>query len=171
MQHGTFSSADRLSQGVIAWPQVRRIPMKTSKNPQKRTISENRRLRRAIRPHPPPAWTPSGAPAPAQRLDTDPSLHVSSQGSLLRLKLNVYTSLMLDRVDRHARIDLDAALCCTNGPLGVWAELKTGIAIAGLPVAPTGARAHRFHGGGRPSLHAPPPPACGEASWGVGTPP
>ena len=30
MQHGTVSSADRLSQGVIAWPQVRRIPMKTS---------------------------------------------------------------------------------------------------------------------------------------------
>ena len=28
MQQGTVSSADRLSQGVIAWPQVRRIPEK-----------------------------------------------------------------------------------------------------------------------------------------------
>ena len=36
MQHGTVSSADRLSQGVIAWPQVRRIPMKTSKKTTKK---------------------------------------------------------------------------------------------------------------------------------------
>ena len=35
MQHGTVSSAERMSQGVIAWPQVRRIPMKTSKKSQK----------------------------------------------------------------------------------------------------------------------------------------
>ena len=36
MHHGTVSSADRLSQGVIAWPQsVRRIPTKTSKNRKK----------------------------------------------------------------------------------------------------------------------------------------
>ena len=36
MHHGTVSSADRLSQGVIAWPQVRRIPMKTSKKTPKK---------------------------------------------------------------------------------------------------------------------------------------
>ena len=36
VQQGTVSSADRLSQGVIAWPQVRRIPMKTSKNREKK---------------------------------------------------------------------------------------------------------------------------------------
>ena len=36
MHHGTVSCADRLSQGVIAWPQVRRIPMKTSKKPPKK---------------------------------------------------------------------------------------------------------------------------------------
>ena len=35
MQQGTFSSADRLSQGVIAWPQVRRIP----KNSQRKELS------------------------------------------------------------------------------------------------------------------------------------
>ena len=36
MHHGTVSCADRLSQGVIAWPQVRRIPMKTSKKSRKK---------------------------------------------------------------------------------------------------------------------------------------
>jgi len=35
MQQGTVSSADRLSQGVIAWPQVRQIPMKTSEKSRK----------------------------------------------------------------------------------------------------------------------------------------
>ena len=42
MQLGTVSSADRLSQGVIAWPQVRRIPMKTSKKSrEKRKNAKN----------------------------------------------------------------------------------------------------------------------------------
>ena len=66
-QHGTVSSADRLSQGVIVsmWPQVRRIPMKTSEKSRKKA-QKNRRLRRAIGPHLPPAWIPSRAPAPPQ---------------------------------------------------------------------------------------------------------
>ena len=42
-------------QGVIAWPQVRRIPLKTSKKwHNKEKIPKNRRLRRAMRPHLPP---------------------------------------------------------------------------------------------------------------------
>ena len=36
MHHGTVSCADRLSQGVIAWPQVRRIPMKQVQNRAKK---------------------------------------------------------------------------------------------------------------------------------------
>ena len=68
MQQGTVSSADRLSQGVIAWPQVRRIPLKTSKKSRKKEKSrKSRRLRRAVGPHLPPAWVPSRAPAPPQR--------------------------------------------------------------------------------------------------------
>ena len=39
-QLGTVSSADRLSQGVIAWPQVPRIPMKTSKKSHKKRKPE-----------------------------------------------------------------------------------------------------------------------------------
>ena len=37
MQHGTGSSAERMLQGVIAWPQVRRAPMKTSKKSPKKS--------------------------------------------------------------------------------------------------------------------------------------
>ena len=54
--HGV-SSADRLSQGVIAWPQVRRIPMKTSKKSPKKSKNRSARLRRAMGPHLPPAWS------------------------------------------------------------------------------------------------------------------
>ena len=56
MHHGTVSCADRLSQGVIAWPQVRRIPMKTSKKSREKrkgsVIAESRwdtKLRRPDR--------------------------------------------------------------------------------------------------------------------------
>ena len=43
--------------------------VKTSKkSPKEEKSRKNRRLRRAMGPHLPPAWTPSGPPAPAQRL-------------------------------------------------------------------------------------------------------
>ena len=68
MQHGTVSSAERMSQGVIAWPQVRRIPLKQVKNRAKKEKStKNRRLRRAGGPHLPPAWVPPRALASPQR--------------------------------------------------------------------------------------------------------
>ena len=57
-----------MSQGVIAWPQVRRIPMETSKKTRKRKkCQKNRRLRRAGGPHLPPAWVPPRALASPQR--------------------------------------------------------------------------------------------------------
>ena len=63
MHHGTVSCADRLSQGVIAWPQVRRIPMKTSKKSRKKKKTpKNRRLRRAMDPISPPHGHPLGPP-------------------------------------------------------------------------------------------------------------
>ena len=67
MQHGTVSGAERMSQGVIAWPQVRRIPKVKNRAKKEKNFEKNRRLRRAMGPHLPPAWVSSRALAPHQR--------------------------------------------------------------------------------------------------------
>ncbi len=67
MQQGTVSSADRLSHGVIAWPQVRRIPMKTSKKSHKKEDPAPKRIGACGGPWDPiapPHGYPLGPPRP-----------------------------------------------------------------------------------------------------------
>ena len=87
MHHGTVSSADRLSQGVIAWPQVRRIPMKTSKKwPKKKNIPKKSAPAAGHGTPSPPRmdtlWGPRAGPEPQKS-----SMNITSHINQISIKI------------------------------------------------------------------------------------
>ena len=67
MQQGTVSSAERLSQGVIAWPQNAEFPQVKNRAKKEKNI-KNRRPRRPWDPIFPPHGYPLGPPRPPRAL-------------------------------------------------------------------------------------------------------